>query len=193
MAAAAFAAAALVAGGFACSGCGYDEKKPIVIFDGGKNVITVGDFVYHYKRAVEMAPPQSKPVVNTYDDAKGFLDDLINSRVLEMEADRLGYGKDPELAAAIADFRSNLLREKTQKKIRDGVTVTEAEILDYYNKNKEWRMVSFIMCDKGASRPGLRGARRRYGLERRRQNLFRIRPQQGPGRRYAGGFHVYRR
>lgn len=141
-------AVGMVLSGLACGGCGYDEKKVIVTVDGGKNTILVGDFVYHYKRAVEMAPPQDKPVINTYDDAKDFLDDLITSRVLEMEADRLGYGKDPALIKAVEDYRSGLLRQKTREKIAAGVKVTEAEILDYFNKNKEWRRVSFIACDQ---------------------------------------------
>jgi peptidyl-prolyl cis-trans isomerase C len=130
-----------------CSGCGYDEKKPIATID-GKNTITVGDFVYHYKRAVEMAPPQDKPVINTFDDAKDFLDDIITSRVLEMEGEALGYGKDENLQRDLEMYRSNLLRQRMRDKIAEDVKVTEAEILDYYNKNKEFRRVSFIMCDK---------------------------------------------
>lgn len=136
--------AALLGG---CAGCGYDEKKPLAIID-GKNVIRVGDFVYHYKRAVEMAPFQNKPVINTYEDAKDFLDDIITSRVLEMEAEALGYGNDEGIKRQVEDFRSNLLRDKVTQQIRDEVKVTEAEILDYYNKNKEYRQVSVIVCDK---------------------------------------------
>ncbi len=130
-----------------CKGCGYDEKKPLAVID-GKNIITVGDFVYHYKRAVEMAPFQSKPVINTYEDAKDFLDDIVMSRVLEMEADALGYGKDANIVKEVESFRSNKLREHTQREIEDGVKVTEAEILDFYNKNKEWRRGAYIVCDK---------------------------------------------
>jgi hypothetical protein len=130
-----------------CSGCGYDEKKPIATID-GKNTITVGDFVYHYKRAVEMAPPQDKPVINTFDDAKDFLDDIVTSRVLEMEGEALGYGKDENLQRDLEMYRSNLLRQRMRDKIAEDVKVTEAEILDFYNKNKEFRRVSFIMCDK---------------------------------------------
>jgi peptidyl-prolyl cis-trans isomerase C len=146
--AAAFAGA-LALSGLACSGCGYDEKKAVATLD-GKNVITVGDFVYHYKRAVEMAPPQDKPVINTYDDAKEFLDDLITSRVLEMEADRLGYGKDPNLTREVDNYRSAQLKDKVRQRTADQIKVTEAEILDFYNKNKEFRRVSFIVCDKKA-------------------------------------------
>ncbi|HUU56151.1 MAG TPA: peptidyl-prolyl cis-trans isomerase [bacterium] len=130
-----------------CGGCGYDEKKPIATVD-GKSAITVGDFVYHYKRAVEMAPPQDKPVINTFDDAKDFLDDIVTSRVLEIEAEALGYGKDENLVREMEMYRSNLLRERMRSKVAEEVKVTEAEILDFYNKNKEWRRVSFIMCDK---------------------------------------------
>ncbi|UCH77613.1 MAG: peptidyl-prolyl cis-trans isomerase [Candidatus Coatesbacteria bacterium] len=144
-AAALLVAAALTTSG--CSGCGYDENKPVATID-GKTAVTVGDFVYHYKRAVEMAPPQDKPVINTFDDAKDFLDDIITSRVLELEAEALGYGDDENLKRDLDTYRSNLLREWARKKIEDQVKVTEAEILDYFNKNKEWRRVSFIMCDK---------------------------------------------
>ena len=130
-----------------CGGCGYDEKKAIATID-GKNLITVGDFVYHYKRAVEMAPPQDKPVINTFDDAKDFLDDIITSRVLELEAEALGYGDAENLKSELEMYRSNLLRERIRNNVAEDVKVTEAEILDYYNKNKEFRRVSFIMCDK---------------------------------------------
>jgi parvulin-like peptidyl-prolyl isomerase len=141
--AAALAWVALTSSG--CSGCGYDENKVIAQI-GDKNAVTVGDFVYHYKRAVDMAPPQDKPVINTFDDAKDFLDDIITSRVLELEADKLGYGKDPQLKKDVDTYRSNLLRERVRSKIEGEVKVTEAEILDFYNFNKEWRRVSFIMC-----------------------------------------------
>lgn len=130
-----------------CGGCGYDEKRPVATID-GKETITVGDIVYHYKRAVEMAPPQDKPVINTFDDAKDFLDDIVTARVLEMEAEALGYGDDENLKKEIDTHRSNLLRERAREKIEDSVKVTEAEILDHFNKNKEWRRVSFIVCDK---------------------------------------------
>ncbi len=143
--AAALAWVAFTASG--CGGCGYDENKVIADI-GGKRTVTVGDFVYHYKRAVEMAPPQDKPVINTFDDAKDFLDDIIISRVLELEAEELGYGDDEQLKKDVETYRSNLLRERARGKIEDTVKVTEAEILDYYNKNKEWRRVSFLMCDK---------------------------------------------
>ncbi|NIT36739.1 MAG: hypothetical protein GTN49_09600 [candidate division Zixibacteria bacterium] len=129
-----------------CGGCGYDEKRPIATID-GKTTITVGDFVYHYKRAVEMAPPQDKPVINTFDDAKDFLDDIVTARVLEVEAEALGYADDEGLKNSVKTHRSNLLRERTRQKIEDSVKVTEAEILDHFNKNKEWRRVSFIVCD----------------------------------------------
>ncbi len=142
-------AAGLLLAGAGCGGCGYDEKQPITTID-GKNIISVGDFVYHYKRAVEMAPPQDKPVINTYDDAKDFLDDIITSRVLELEADALGYGKEKAFVKDVDNYRSNKLRENTRRKVMDAVKVTEAEILDYFNKNKEWRRASMIMCrDKG--------------------------------------------
>lgn len=130
-----------------CGGCGYDENKVITTI-GDKRTITVGDFVYHYKRAVEMAPPQDKPVINTFDDAKDFLDDIVISRVLELEADNLGYGDEEQLKKDMQTYRSNLLRERVRGKIEESIKVTEAEILDYYNKNKEWRRVSFIMCNK---------------------------------------------
>jgi|GEM_PF-850109 len=130
-----------------CSGCGYDEKRPIATID-GKNAVTVGDFVYHYKRAVEMAPPQDKPVINTFDDAKDFLEDIIIARVLEVEAEALGYGDDENLKKEVDTHRSNLLRERARQKVEDSVKVTEAEILDQFNKNKDWRRVSFIVCDK---------------------------------------------
>ncbi len=145
--AAAAALAWVAATSSGCGGCGYDENKVIAQI-GDKNAVTVGDFVYHYKRAVEMAPPQDKPVINTFDDAKDFLDDIIISRVLELEAEKLGYGDDPQLKKDVDTYRSNLLRERIREKIEEDVKVTEAEILDYYNKNKEWRRVSFIMCDK---------------------------------------------
>jgi len=129
-----------------CGGCGYDEKKPVATID-GKNVVTVGDFVYHYKRAVEMAPFQNKPVINTFEDAKDFLDDIITSRVLEMEADKLGYGKEANVIKEVEGFRSNLLRERSRRKLEEGIKVTEADILDFYNKNKEWRRVSYLVTD----------------------------------------------
>jgi peptidyl-prolyl cis-trans isomerase C len=130
-----------------CSGCGYDENKVIAAI-GDKGSVTVGDFVYHYKRAVEMAPPQDKPVINTFDDAKDFLDDIIISRVLELEAEKLGYGDDEQLKKDVETYRSNLLRERARGKVEDTIKVTEAEILDFFNQNKEWRRVSFIMCEK---------------------------------------------
>jgi len=137
------ALAVLLAAGV--GGSSYDEERPIATID-GKKTITVGDFVYHYYHAVNIAPPELKPVINTVDDAKDFLNDIITARVLEMEAEALG--DDENLNREVETYRSNLLRERTRQKIEDSVTVTEAEILDHFNKNKEWRRVSFIVCDK---------------------------------------------
>jgi hypothetical protein len=130
-----------------CGGCGYDENKVIATI-GDERTVTVGDFVYHYKRAVEMAPAQDKPVINTFDDAKDFLDDIITSRVLELEADKLGYGDEEQTKKDVDTYRSTLLRERIRNKVGDTVKVTEAEILDSFNKNKEWRRVSYIMCNE---------------------------------------------
>jgi len=107
-------------------GSSYDAKRVIATLD-GENAVTVGDFVYYYERAVELAVPQDKPVLNTFDDAKDFLDDIVTARVLEIEAEALGYaddalkkegepGREPSPAEApVSDFK-NLMNEKWRRR-----------------------------------------------------------------------------
>jgi peptidyl-prolyl cis-trans isomerase C len=66
------------------------------------------------------------------------LDNFIIRKLLDKEAMRKGYEKDPELKKKIEAYREQLLIEQFKKKLVQAlVKVEEDEILEYYESNKE--------------------------------------------------------
>jgi peptidyl-prolyl cis-trans isomerase C len=125
-------------------GCGgVDSDKPVAAID-GESVITAGDYLYHYHRALDKAPLRNKPVINTLDDARAFLDKLIIGRVLELEAEARGFDKDPIFKRDVVTHRGKVLRNMLMDDVIAEVTVTDDEVREYFDRVSHPRYVSLI-------------------------------------------------
>ncbi len=111
----------------------------------GVPAVTVADVIYFSELITDEA-------VSAGDDvearAKEVLEKLVTAKILEMEATARGYRRDASLVAELDAFRSSALREKMRRRVEAGVTVTEEEVVDFYNKNAKWRMYSFFESDE---------------------------------------------
>lgn len=131
----------LTAALFGCGG--VDPDKPVVTID-DESVITAGDYLYHYHRAVDKAQPGDKPVIDTLDDARSFLDDLITGRVLEIEAEARGYGDDPVLQRDVYTHRRGILNDLLVEDVLAEIVVTDEDVREFYDRTIHPRYVSLI-------------------------------------------------
>jgi hypothetical protein len=131
----------LTAALFGCGGVNPD--KPVVTID-DENVITAGDYLYHYDRAVNKAQPVYKPVIETLDDARSFLDDLITGRVLEIEAEARGYGDDPVLQRDVNTHRREILYDMLVEDVLTEIAVADEDVREFYDRTTHPRYVSLI-------------------------------------------------
>ncbi|UCE26902.1 MAG: peptidyl-prolyl cis-trans isomerase [Candidatus Coatesbacteria bacterium] len=131
----------LVAVLFGCGGVNPD--KPIVTID-GEYLITAGDYLYRYHRAVDKAEPGEEPVIDTFDDAQSFLDGLIIGRVLEIEAEARGYGDDPVLQRDVITHRQETMYDMLYEDVLVEITVTNEDVREYYNRKTRPRYASLI-------------------------------------------------
>jgi len=131
----------LTAALFGCGGVNPD--KPIVTIDDEK-VITVGDYLYHYHRAVDKAEPGDEPAIDTLDDARSFLDRLITGRVLEIEAEARGYGDDPVLQRDVNNHRREILYDMLVEDVLTEAAVSDEDVREFYDRMTHPRYVSLI-------------------------------------------------
>lgn len=96
--------------------------------------IGVDDFRDQLK-AVEALDPEID--IEASDTKIRFLQELVNLEILSQEAQRKGLGKDEEIQEAVRNFKRNLLTQKLLGEISKDVIVTETEIENFYNTNKE--------------------------------------------------------
>jgi peptidyl-prolyl cis-trans isomerase C len=107
-----------------------EEKKAA---DGGY-LMTIGDMVITEEdiRAI----PDSKR--QRYIIGPGGLDRFIAEQILYQEALKKGLDKDPEYLKTVQYLKKKALAEiLLDREIARNVKVTDQELLDYYNKNKE--------------------------------------------------------
>jgi peptidyl-prolyl cis-trans isomerase C len=129
--------------GFLLGCAGVDRNKPVATID-GESVITAGDYLYHYHRALDKAPLKNKPVINTLDDARAFLDNLIIGRVLELEAEARGFDDDPVFKRDVVIHRRKILRNMLMEDVIAEVTVTDDDVKEYFDRVTHPRYVSLI-------------------------------------------------
>jgi peptidyl-prolyl cis-trans isomerase C len=132
----------LVGGLLGCAG--VDSNRPVATID-GENVITAGDYLYRYHRALDKAPLGNKPQINTLDDARAFLDDLITGRVLELEAEARGFDEDPVFKRDVATHRRKVLNNMLTEDILAEITVTENDLREYFNRSTHPRYIGLIV------------------------------------------------
>jgi len=117
---------------FACAK--KEEKKGLYLAKVGDTVITQADFDKEMKGLPEF-------VQKMFEGSSGkekFLDELVKRELLYKEALKKGLDKDPEYLKKIEDFKKiTLVGLLLQKEIETKVRVSDQEVKDYYEKNKE--------------------------------------------------------
>ena len=111
----------------------------------GVPAVTVADLIYFYRSKAGETTSTGNDVETR---ARDILEKLITAEILELEAAARGYDRDASLAANLDTFRISALRGKMWRRVEAGVTVTEDEVVDFYDKNTKWRMCSFFESDE---------------------------------------------
>lgn len=110
------------------------EKKGPYLAKVGDTVITQADFDKEMKGLPEF-------VQKMFEDAAGkekFLEELVKRELLYKEALKKGLDKDQEYVKKLEDFRKiTLVGLLLQKEIEAKVKVTDQDIKDYFEKNKD--------------------------------------------------------
>lgn len=97
-------------------------------------VLTLDDFNQKVD-ALQKLSPDFK--VDTLDQKKKLLDELINQQLLVKEAKARGLDKKKEVADAVKEFERGLLVRSLATQLTEDVKVDSKEIEDYYNQNKD--------------------------------------------------------
>lgn len=127
-------------------GCNrYEADKYVATID--KVPITEQDFVNEYLRHIKVTDIQSRAKMETEDDAKSFLNNLISARVIAMEAEADGFMNRPEIIEALNSFIEgkmiNLLDDYYTKDLK----ITEEQVKQAYENMKVDVKVQLIALD----------------------------------------------
>ncbi len=129
------------------AGCVPTHESVVATID-GEYEINAGDISYYYERG--LAAGQWSGEGDVGQTLRDILEAAVIGKILELEARERGYDQDPTVREELAAFRSYALKDYMRRRIGDSVTVTPAEILDYYEKSRKRRMYSFIDTDDPA-------------------------------------------
>jgi len=129
------------------AGCVPTHDEAVAIID-GEHEITAGDLEYYYERG--LAVGQWSGEEDLGQTLRDILEAAIDGRVLELEAEERGYAADPIFRRELVAARSLALRDYMRRRIEDAVVVTDAEVLDFYQKSGKRRMYSFVEAEDPA-------------------------------------------
>lgn len=126
----------------AVAGC--SKREDIKLAQIKDRTITVGDFEDAYAKI----DAEFLPKATGEDGKKEFLTNLVNKDVMAEKADELGYDKDPGVAAGMEQFRRMTLPiAYLKKQVSDGITVSEAEVKEYYDNMGVTLSVKQLLVD----------------------------------------------
>jgi peptidyl-prolyl cis-trans isomerase C len=101
-----------------------------------------------------MMPPQFRSRYETPDGKKKLFERAVQMSLLSQEARTLNIDKKEDVARRIKEMADQfIVQELTKQEVMDKITVTDAEMLQYYNQNKasfakdEKARVNLIMFD----------------------------------------------
>jgi peptidyl-prolyl cis-trans isomerase C len=125
---------------FAVSGCGRVAEEDVVIAKIGDSTITLADF----NERVANLPPRYRDIVKKR--KAEFLEEIINDTLLYQEAVRTGLPKDKEVQKVIDQAKQKILIARLLKdRVDDSIEITDEEIIEFYNSNKDKYMTPEIM------------------------------------------------
>ena len=122
----------------ACSKKEAEQKGPYLAkID--NTTITQADFDREFKAL----PDYAQQIFTDAEGREKFLNEIVNKEILYKEAMKKGFDKSPEFKKKMEDFKKlTLVSEVFEKEIMAKSTVSDQDIKDYYDKNKE----SFVMA-----------------------------------------------
>ncbi|MFA7676599.1 MAG: peptidyl-prolyl cis-trans isomerase [Candidatus Omnitrophota bacterium] len=74
---------------------------------------------------------------NDAETKKKILQELVNFEILAQEAESKGMDKEPEVVDAVKNFKRNFLAQKMLGDLYKDITITNLEIENFYNTNKD--------------------------------------------------------
>jgi peptidyl-prolyl cis-trans isomerase C len=116
------------------AGCSNQQSNGPVVATVGDEKITLSEF----NKELDKIPMNMKMLVATESGKKNYLDKLIMKRLLLEEAKKKKIESDKTFQERLADIKDQLLIETLLKKeISTDVKLTDKDLKDYYDKNKE--------------------------------------------------------
>ncbi len=105
----------------------------------GKTLATVGGAAITEADVEQMvaALAQHGQNVNNEQGRKMVLEQLISKKLLLADAQKNLYEYDPEFKKELEMVKNDLLVNFTMKKVMEKITVSDAEVKEYYEKNKD--------------------------------------------------------
>ena len=117
---------------FACAK--KEEKRASYLAKVGNTVITEADI----EREIKNLPDFVQKMFEGVSGRERFLEELVKRELLYQEALKKGLDKDPAYQKKLEDFKKiNLVGLLLEKEIETKTKVSDKEIRDYYEKNKE--------------------------------------------------------
>ena len=96
--------------------------------------ISLEEFNERLRNLAELAPEFK---IETFNDKKAFLEEMIRQQLLVQEAKSRGLDRKGEVVEAVKEFERGVLVREIVLQITEGVNVDAKEIEDYYNQFKE--------------------------------------------------------
>ncbi|MDH4231075.1 MAG: peptidylprolyl isomerase [Nitrospirota bacterium] len=116
-----------------CSKKGAEQKGPFLA-KVGNTTITQAD----YEREFQALPDYAQQLFADEQGKEKFLNEVINKEILYQEALKKGLDKTPEYKRKLEEFRKlTLVSELFEKEIMSKAKVSDQEVKEYYEKNKE--------------------------------------------------------
>jgi parvulin-like peptidyl-prolyl isomerase len=123
-------------------GCSRDEGGRLAVV--GDHVITAEEF----QNSFGARPRPFASYESELEQRREFLDGMINQRLLVVGAYQQGFDEDPEIQRQIEMEKNKLLLDQLyQQEIVDQITVSEAEIQDWYDHMGEEIHAQHILVD----------------------------------------------
>lgn len=109
-------------------------EKDIILAKLGKQVITLSEL----EKNISEMPEWKQQRYEGLDGRKKYLNELIEEKLLLLEAEERKLDKTPELAKQIKEYRDQLmLKELVKQEVDDKIKVEDVDIEKYYNEHKE--------------------------------------------------------
>ncbi|MFC1516955.1 peptidylprolyl isomerase [Candidatus Margulisiibacteriota bacterium] len=108
-------------------------------FAAGKVIVTVGEekiTIDDFKERLEELPPQFRGYYSSEQGKSKFLDQLIQERLLYLDARAKRMDSETEVKEAVDRARKNIIVAYYVNKVLKNVVITDKELKDFYNANK---------------------------------------------------------